>query len=227
MKKHIYKFRVLLVSVFMLGACNDDFLERFPLDQVSNETFWNTANDLATYNNFLYHMTINDVNLPIMLGHHEGFDSQVASYMHLDGFADNLAPDHERHLVFQQVRAGRHLVPTNSSGIGNQWYGYRGWDFVRAINVGLANYGKASIPENIRNRYVGEARLFRGWFYHHIVKMFGDAPFVDRELNIDSEELFAERMPRVEVMNKVLEDLNFAISGLPNDWADGSNINKK
>ncbi|WP_051113236.1 RagB/SusD family nutrient uptake outer membrane protein [Lunatimonas lonarensis] len=223
MNKQLYKFRFLLVSLLMLGACNDDFLERYPLDQISNETFWNTANDLATYNNVFYHMSQDDVNIPIMLGHHQGFDSQVASYLMLDGFADNLAPDHERHAPFQMVRAGRQIVPTSSGGIANQWYGFRGWNFVRAVNIGLANYGRANIPDNIRNRYVGEARLFRGWFYHHIVKMFGDAPYVDRELNIDSEELFAARTPRVQVMDKVLEDLNFATTHLPNNWGDGNN----
>lgn len=223
MKNHLYKFRVLLVAVFMLGACNDDFLERFPLDEVSNETFWNTANDLATYNNFLYNMAMDDTNIPIMLGHAGGFNSLHVSYLHVDGYSDNLAPDHQRHVAFQQVRAGKQIVPTASSGIWNQWYGYRGWNFVRAINIGLENYPKANIPDNIRNRYVGEARLFRAWFYHHIVKMFGDAPYVDRELNIDSEELFAERTPRVEVMNKVLEDLNFAVTSIPNNWGDGNN----
>lgn len=223
MKKHIFKLRFLLISLLMLGACNDDFLERYPLDQISNETFWNTANDLATYNNVFYHMSMDDVNIPIMLGHHGGFDGMVASYLMLDGFADNLAPNHERHMPFMQVRAGRQTVVTNSTGITSQWYGFRGWNFVRAVNIGLANYGRANIPDNIRNRYVGEARLFRGWFYHHIVKMFGDAPYVDRELNIDSDELFASRTPRVEVMDKVLEDLNFATTNLPNNWGDGNN----
>ncbi len=222
MKVHIYISMCLIIATIILGACNDEFLERFPLDQVSNETYWNTENDLATYNNFFYHLSQHDVNIPIMLGHHEGFDSQVASYLMLDGFADNLAPNHERHRPFQQVRAGRQVVPTASSGIANQWYGFRGWDFVRAINIGLENYPKASIPENVRNKYVGEARLFRGWFYHHIVKMFGDAPWVERELNIDAEELFASRMPREQVMDKVLQDLNFAVDHIPNDWGDGN-----
>jgi len=222
MKNYNIYFRLVLLSFLMLGACNDEFLERFPLDQVSNETFWNTENDLATYNNTFYHLSQNDIDIPIMLGHHNGFSSQLASYYFVDGFADNLAPNHERHRPFQQVRAGRQIVPTNSSGIGNQWYGYRGWNFVRAINIGLENYPNAAIPDEVRNKYVGEARLFRGWFYHHIVKMFGDAPWVDRELNIDSEELFAERMPREEVMDNVLADLNFATEHIPDNWEDGN-----
>ena len=206
----------LFVALVCL-SCNDEFLERYPTDEVSAETFWNTENDLETYNNTFYHMALHDSNIPILMGHHNGFDGLGWSYYFLDGFADNLAPRHERHTFFQQVRAGKQIVPT-----GPQWFGYSGWNFVRAINIGLANYDKAAIPEDIKNRYAGEARLFRGWFYGEKVQKFGDVPWVDKELNVDSEELFAPRTPREEAMAHVLEDLNFATQHIPDDWGDGN-----
>jgi len=213
-----------ILGMIILGACNDEFLERYPTDEISAETFWKTENDLLTYNNNFYHMSQNDVDIPIMLGHHNSaFDGLIASYLNVDGFSDNLAPNHGRHQFFQQVRAGKQIVPTESKGKDKQWYGYRGWNFVRSINIGLENYPKANIPEETRNKYIAEARLFRGWFYHHIVKMFGDAPWVEKELNIDSEELYAPRTPREEVMDNVLADLNFAIEWIPEDWEDGNN----
>jgi hypothetical protein len=214
-KLNIYLLACLLTIAFT--ACNDDFLERYPLDEVSNETFWNTENDLMVYNNSLYHLALNDDNVPIMHAHYSGFNSHWGSYWFLDGFSDNLAPRHDRHAFFQQVRAGRQLVPN-----GPQRFGYKGWNFVRAINVGLENYGKADIPDAARNKYVGEARLLRGWFYAEKVQKFGDVPWVDRELNIDSDELFAARTPREEAMNNVLEDLNFATEHIPEDWGDGN-----
>lgn len=214
-KLNIYLLACLLTIAFT--ACNDDFLERYPLDEVSNETFWNTENDLMVYNNSLYHLALNDDNVPIMHAHFDGFNSHWGSYWFLDGFSDNLAPRHDRHAFFQQVRAGRQLVPN-----GPQRFGYKGWNFVRAINVGLENYGTADIPEATRNKYVGEARLLRGWFYAEKVQKFGDVPWVDRELNIDSDELFAARTPREEAMNNVLEDLNFATEHIPEDWGDGN-----
>jgi hypothetical protein len=207
----------LLLATVLLGACNDEFLERFPLDEVSNETYWNTENDLATYNNTFYHMALNDENIPIMHGHNNGFASHRHSYWFLDGLADNLAPNHPRHTFYQRIRSGREITPT-----GPQWFGWRGWDFVRAINIGLENYPNADISEAARNKYVGEARLMRGWFYAQKVMMFGDVPWVDKELNIDSEELFAARTPREEVMANVLEDLTFAAEHIPNDWGDGN-----
>jgi hypothetical protein len=204
------------LATLLLSACNDEFLERYPLDEVSNETFWNTENDLEVYNNSFYDMALNDGNIPILHAHYEGFNSHWGSYWFLDEFSDNMAPRHDRHTFYQQVRAGRILVPDN-----DQWFGYDGWSFVRAINVGLANYGKANIPDEVRNRYVGEARLSRGWFYAEKVQKFGDVPWVDQELNIDSEELFAARTPREEAMANVLEDLNFATQHIPDDWGDG------
>ncbi|MEX2513278.1 MAG: RagB/SusD family nutrient uptake outer membrane protein [Cyclobacteriaceae bacterium] len=217
MKSYKYIWSIICLLAGMFSSCNDDFLERFPLDEVSNETFWNTENDLATYNNTFYHMALNDNEVPIMVAHHDGFNSLAWSYYFQDEFADNLAPRHERHLFFQQVRAGKQIVPNSA-----QWFGYSGWNFVRALNIGLENYGKAAISEEARNKYIGEARLFRGWFYAEKVQKFGDVPWVDHELNIDDEALFAARTPREEAMDNVLADLEFATTHIPDDWGDGN-----
>ncbi len=217
MKTKFLKFSCALLVTFLVSGCNDDFLERYPLDQITNETFWNTENDLAVYNNSLYNMIRDDIDVPILHGHADGFNSHFASIWFQDEFADNMAPRAPRHNRFQQVRAGKHNVPA-----GDEWFGYDGWDFVRAINVGMANYDRAAIPQATKDKYIAEARLMRGWFYGEKVTKFGDVPFVERELNIDSEELFAARTPRAEAMKKVLEDLNFASTKLPDDWGDGN-----
>jgi hypothetical protein len=128
-----------------------------------------------------------------------------------------MAPRHARHTFYQQMRAGKHNIPSNPD-----WFGYKGWNFVRAINVGLANYDRANIPQAAKDKYAGEARLFRGWFYADKVSKYGDVPWVEKELNVNSEELYAGRTPREEAMNKVLEDLNFASTKLPNSWNDGN-----
>ena len=216
--KSIFSKYLLVVMVLVLVSCNDDFLERVPLDEISATTFWNTENDLRVYNNRLYDLARNDNEVPILMGHFDGFNSHWAGIWYLDEFADNIAPRHSRHTRYQQVRAGKHTVPSDP-----QWFGYRdgGWQFIRAINVGLANYDKASIDQAVIDQYAGEARLFRGWFYADKVSKFGDAPWVDKELTTESEELYASRTPREEVMANVLADLTFATETLPDDWGDG------
>lgn len=208
---------MLFFAIFLSGSCNDEFLERKPLDEISNETFWNTESDLMVYNNSLYNFARNDDQVPVLMGHDEGFNSHRYSIWFLDEFSDNMAPRHGRHTRYQQVRAGKHNVPS-----GPEWYGYRGWEFVRAINVGLENYDKANIDQEVIDKYAGEARLFRGWFYADKVQKFGDVHWIDKPLDVDSEELYAARTPREEVMAHVLEDLNFASENLPDDWGDGN-----
>ncbi|MEO0330159.1 MAG: RagB/SusD family nutrient uptake outer membrane protein, partial [Bacteroidota bacterium] len=117
---------------------------------------------------------------------------------------------------FTQIRMGYHVVENTP-----RLQGYTGWPLVRAINFGLANYDRAEIQEDIVNRYKGEARLFRGWFYADKVSRFGSVQWIDTVLNIDSEELFAERDEREFVMDNVLADLGYAIANLPEDWGTG------
>jgi hypothetical protein len=88
--------------------------------------------------------------------------------------------------------------------------------------VGLDNYGLAQVSEEVRNKYVGEARLFRGWFYADKVSRFGEVQWVDTELTTEDEDiLYGTRDPREMVMANALEDLNFATEWLPDDWGDG------
>ncbi len=216
MNKYIF-INILLLAVFFSG-CNNDFLERQPLDEISNDAFWNTENDLRVYNNSLYSMARNDNDVPIMMGHHDGFWSQAWSIWYLSGFSDDTAPRHPRSDPFQLVRSGKHFVPD-----GPFWFGYRGWDFVRAINFGLENYDKADVTEAVRNQYIGEARLFRGWFYADKVSKFGDVQWVDRTLNVDDEDVLnGERDSRELVMDNVLADLTFAAENMPDNWGDGA-----
>jgi starch-binding outer membrane protein, SusD/RagB family len=219
MKKIFLKHYIVFIATFIFLSCNDESLERYPLDEISDETFWNTENDLMVYNNSIYHIARNNMQIPIMMGHMDGTNGYRIGIWYIDEFSDNIAPRAGRHNYYQQIRAGRQTIPT-----GGQWYGWQngGWGFIRAINVGLANYDRAAISESVKNKYKGEARLFRGWFYADKVSKFGDVPWIDKELNIDSEELYGQRTPREEVMTNVLADLNFACENLPNDWGDGN-----
>lgn len=216
MNKYIFSTIFLLAVLF--SGCNNDFLERQPLDEISNDAFWNTENDLRVYNNSLYNFARQDDNIPILMGHDDGFGSRFIGIWHTAGFSDDTGPRHPRHIFYQRIRAGRHNVPPNPEP-----YGYRGWNFVRAINFGLENYDKADVSEEVRNHYIGEARLFRGWFYGEKAQKFGDVQWVEQTLNVDDEDiLYGEREEREFVMDKVLEDLNFAVENMPDDWGDGN-----
>ena len=219
MKNYNMKIGWMFFALFLFFSCNNDFLEQYPLDTISNETVWKTENDLMVYNNRLYDMTrIVGTNSPgavSMLRTHTEWSETAWLW---DLWSDNMSATFSNVAYYNEIRAGKHSITTNP-----RKFGYNGWDFVRACNVGLDNYdNNTTLAEEIRNKYKAEARLFRGWFYSDKVSKFGDVQWVDHELNIDSEELYAARNPREEVMGHVLDDLNFACQYLPENWGLGN-----
>ena len=226
MKVNHLKIGLIILLATVGFSCNDEFMERYPLDQLTSETYWNTENDLIVYNNYLYNLAMNDENVPIMMGHHNrtsGNANPASDIWFLDFYSDNYnsltvsGASAVAREDYSRICAGKHIVPTNPTTNG-----WMGWTFVRACNFGLANYNRANLSQATINRYIAEARLFRGWFFADKVSKFGNIPYFEKELNIDSEELFGERMPREEAMEHILADLTFACENLPADWGDGN-----
>ncbi|MDR3309229.1 MAG: RagB/SusD family nutrient uptake outer membrane protein, partial [Tannerella sp.] len=84
------------------------------------------------------------------------------------------------------------------------------WTTLRNINYFIENCEKSTVVE--KEHYLGLARFFRAYFYFGMVKRFGDVPWIDRTIEVDDEAtLYGPRNDRFEVMEKVLEDLNYAI----------------
>ncbi|MEQ8552914.1 MAG: RagB/SusD family nutrient uptake outer membrane protein [Cyclobacteriaceae bacterium] len=221
MKKYILRFSLLGVVTLLLFGCNDEFLQRDPQDQIANEAFWNNETDMIVYNNSIYNIARREDDVSILMGHDEGFDSQSRGWIYHDGFSDNTAPRHSRADFFAKKRAGKHSVPT-----GPEYFGYKGWNFLSAVNFGLENYDKVPVEQEVKNKYIAEARLLRAMFYADKVSKFGDVTWIDKSLNINDDDiLYGERDPRDFVMDKVLEDLNFATAAgnIPEDVSYGGN----
>ena len=216
MKKYLIGISLILATVF-ISSCNDEFLERYPLDKISSNTFWNSASDLELYVNGIYNNASAQTNNWLLIGYNNGgMASFRVSLYALDYPTDNMAPTHSRELLWEQIRAGVQTVPT-SNGWGG-WY----WEDLRSINFFLENYQKAKIPLQEKNKYAGEVKLFRALFYADKVRRYGDVPWIGKTLNTDSPELYAGRDPREMVMDSVLADLNFAIENLPENWNNDS-----
>ena len=71
------------------------------------------------------------------------------------------------------------------------------------------------LSQEKKNAYAGEAYFFKAWEYYKKVLYFGDVPWLTRDLNVDSEELYDSRTPRAEVMDSVLMCINKAVNWLP------------
>lgn len=199
------KYILVLGLASALTACNDDFMERNPQDKVTDVNFWKTENDLKLVLNKMYPIYI--------VGHQENWANTKFFPLGLNGsplmYGDIYSDNCVKAGSEDPRMAGEYVVPTGASNTGWEWEG------VRRINFFLTRYQKANISEELKNRYAAEAYFFKAWDYYKKVLYFGDVPWLTRDLNVDSEELYAPRTPRAEVMDSVLMCLNKAVQYLP------------
>ncbi|MEG1839452.1 MAG: RagB/SusD family nutrient uptake outer membrane protein, partial [Bacteroidaceae bacterium] len=103
---------------------------------------------------------------------------------------------------------GTRIVPTAGGG----W----DWGYLRNINFYLAHSERCSNVE-VREHYDGIARFFRAYFYFDKVRRFGEVPWYDKAMTSDDADLTKPRDSRDFVMEKVLEDIDYAIGHIPSD----------
>ncbi|WP_215223127.1 RagB/SusD family nutrient uptake outer membrane protein [Echinicola shivajiensis] len=201
---------VITCFVGLLWGCNDEFMERYPLDQISDENFWRTEQDLELYCNNFYPTYIKG------FGAGWGTNS-VAPYGYNEAIAygdvitDNGAPQ-----SYSKVAANQY----NDHVSGGSGSGGWNWSDMRELNYFLDNYQRGDIDPAARNIYAGEILFFKAWDYFKKVKTFGDVPWLTHVVQTNSPELMAPRTPRAEVMDSVLHILNKSISYLPEKGAE-------
>lgn len=186
---------IILGSLILssLAACNNDFMDRFPTTEISDENFWNSARDMELYCNDLY---------TYIKGHGVGFEqSPLASG---DNQSDNMAPQQ-----YNRIAAGEHVVPEKKND--TEW----NWDFIRKCNYFLTRYNKAQVEQNQKDSYAAEVHFFKTWDYFEKIKLYGDVPWLSKDLTTESPELFAPRDSRLQVMDSVLTSIDWAINRLP------------
>lgn len=110
-----------------------------------------------------------------------------------------------RDVLADEISGVRKPMPTD----GN-WK----WTKLREMNFFLSRSSQIE-EESVRLRYEGLTRFFRAYFYFEKVKRYGDVPWVDKHLSSDDNELYKGRDSREFVMEKVMEDIDFAIANLP------------
>ncbi|HLT87326.1 MAG TPA: RagB/SusD family nutrient uptake outer membrane protein [Sphingobacterium sp.] len=188
-----------LVPLFFLMACNDDFLDRPPLDQVASDRFFEKPKDLETYVNQYYNTTF----FPKYANHGNDYDSD-----------DLVGPT-----VNTRLQGTRPVVTTGSIGFGN----------VRSINYFMTHYKKIEEFHEFDSykQYVGEAYYFKAVAYFNLLKSYGDIQWLDIDLGTSSPELYNPRTPRQIVADRIISCLDTATMYLTADKTNGyERINK-
>ena len=105
------------------------------------------------------------------------------------------------------MRAGTNrTVPESGGG----W----SWNILRRMNTFLEYADRCPDKEAVK-QYTAVTKFMRCYFYFKKVKRFGDVPWIDRQMESDDPGLYAPRDSRELIMQKMIEDIDYAIDNLP------------
>ena len=102
---------------------------------------------------------------------------------------------------------------------GNRNPATQSWSFtaLRRINYRLEHLDQC--PDRaVATKYEAVGRFFRAYFYFKLVRTYGDVPYYDKVLGSTDPDIYKAHDDRGYVMDKVLEDFDFAIANLPPTW---------
>lgn len=189
MKKIRMKVIYLLAPIFLV-SCNK-FLDKPPLDSVTDAGFTFSATEMEDYSNqfYTYFPSVGDYDRGIFT---------------MDNGTDNMIPvDYNNNPQL----AGTITVPSSGGG----W----DWSQIRAVNYFLANYHRSTDPLSETGPFIGEMYFWRAWFYFNLMEQFGDLPWYSTPLTPDSKGLTAPRISRSIITDSILADLDTAAKLLP------------
>lgn len=225
--KNIYKIILamcMVASVFT--ACNDDFMQQDPIDEMADGTFFTKEGDLSLYLDGLYQYYI--------IGHGRGetnVSTAIKTFMALTGggspivysdiFSDNAVyagtnPDGKL--------SGTYETPNNAPLYYDApWE----WKSLRKVNYFLNHYKEVSVnnPDDL-NKWAAEAYFFKAMDYYTKLLALGEVPWLTKELSLDSPELYASRTPRVELVDSIMMCLDFAVDHLLDTKEPAGRVNQ-
>lgn len=202
-------YGMLIVSLlFSISGCDEDYLNEYPQDAMSDETYFEQTSDYKTYVNGLYSNVLRS--------------STQYKVKKLEDGSDNLYVEDPNSAIMMHSESGE--ADETSSSWNNRY------TYIRNVNYLLDNKDKIATREVETDQYIGEAFFIRAWHYFVLLQNFGGVPYIDQVLETDSEELYSTRESRDYIAQKIIDDLDSAIVllGWKNeDYATAPRINKE
>ncbi len=204
MKQYISTFSIFIL--LLLSSCNDEFLEKYPINQQTEKTAFKTYENFKTFA-WGFYSTFSDGTNYI-----RGYGNYGTNYQGdmLAGYLSTYATSEPN-----QYRSGTIVAPASGNG----------WDFgfIRRTNLMLDNIDKSDMTDTDKEHWKSVGYFFRAYRYFELISRFGDIPWIEHVISeSDTAIIFGERHARKTVTDKILENLQFAETKIKTD-GDGVN----
>ncbi|HEY9045066.1 MAG TPA: RagB/SusD family nutrient uptake outer membrane protein [Ohtaekwangia sp.] len=199
------------VAVLLLGfiviSCQESFLDREPLDTVTNEDFYQTSEQVLAATAPLYNIVWYDYNTSASYGIGDargGAMTSIANQMDNILFRTNGATE-------ENSNAWHSLF--NVIGQAN------------AVINDIATYTSASVPESTKQYATAEARFMRGLAYSYLVQNWGAVPIITNNAAL-LQDTSITRNTVETVWEFVIRDIRYAAKTLPTAAAAEGRLTK-
>ena len=195
MKRKIFFVCVsIFTTVFILQSCQEDLLDKKPLDKISSEDVWTDRGLINAYMVDLY------ARIAPYISWNLSWNSNI-DY----NWSDNIA------LMLSNNVKEEALSSSNDMGF-NQYAN------IRRVNIAIDELtgNSGSLDETFVTQTLAEAKTFRAMIYFWMVRRFGGVMKVDKVLQVD-DEMMLPRSTEKEIYDFIIDDLTYAKNNLPDD----------
>ena len=198
MKYISYKIAAILAITAFTG-CTDSSLDKLPQDQISSSTFWTSEKEAR-------------LALTGCYAYLEGGYGNVYN----DGASDNAYAQYPWESTATAIAAGDIDALSVDQGYKTRYTA------IRQFNYFLDNVGKTPMSEDLKKRFIAEARVLRANTYFELARYFGSVPLI-KNAYTDPLETALVPTPEADVIAFVLSELTSVANQLPASYAGGTN----
>ncbi|MEG3655837.1 RagB/SusD family nutrient uptake outer membrane protein [Arenibacter palladensis] len=199
------KTKIYLIStifIVLLSACEDDFLEKTPLDGPADVNFLQNEEELSLAINGVYeNLWFHDI-------------SATGQWEYILDTTTDTSWDRNGS-IFTNIGNGSHSSTDND--FATIWgHLYTG---IARCNYILENLDRVSdVSQNVLDQSEGQVRFLRAYWYSQLTSLWGDVPLVTSIQGLENNN--TPKSSKSEVIEFILSDLEIAAQKLPETWSD-------
>lgn len=198
--KKIYPFTLLVLSL----SCAD--LEEKPVGLLAPESLFNTSRDVEVVIFGAYGW----------IGTERLYGRQFVTALMLRGDMVDIG---DRGTPAERQQVNDFNMDDNNAMVRTFWPVW--YQVISTANAAIAGAESLGLPENEINPLIAEARFIRAFSYYHLVRTFGDIPYIDYFINDPESVKGLSKTPESEVYVGIVADLEFAKEWLPDMQPSG------
>lgn len=196
------KYILVLFIILMVAPSCQKLLEENPKDRFVVDNFYKSDKDAEAAVNAIYNRLYNGM------------------YERIFGLVTDLLTDDYKNgggMSNSQLQDIEYCRATSENAfVAKIWS--QSYDGIARANTAIDQIPDINMDEQLKNRFIGEAKFLRALFYFNLVRLFGDVPII---LHLGSvEDSYIPRSPKDDVYAQIIADLQDAISYLPPVYSD-------